>query len=293
MVANALKKFLPEATYLTRDVCDLSMQDECDWYFGKKNPKVVIHLAGRVGGIVSNSSRPYDYFYDNVIVNTNVIHNCIEHKVKYLISASSTCSYPSKSDHYPMKEKDIHNGPPEETNLYYAYAKRMMQVHSSAAREQHNLNCCVLYISNLYGPYDNFSVEDSHVIPALIMKFHEVKLNNKSIKLKGTPDGLRQFTYVEDLAAVIKKCVISGVIGDYNFGKPGNISIGELVDTLKKVVGCKNEVIFDQKLRGVYRKDVDSSALIERLGFDNFTELETGLRKTYQWYLENNNVEIV
>ncbi len=287
MVASVLKKIIPGAQYLTREVCNLACMDECDWYFGKKNPEIVIHLAGRVGGIVSNVHHPYDYFYDNVVVNTNVIHNCVEHNVKYLISTSSTCSYPAKSDHYPMTEESIHVGPPEETNKYYAYAKRMMQVHSAAAREQHNLKCSVLYVSNLYGLHDDFSPEGSHVIPALMVKFHEAKSHDQPVTIKGNPDVLRQFTFTEDLAKVIASCVDHKVDGDYNFGKPGNVTIGELVNVLKEVVGCDNEVIFDQQLGGVYRKDVDSSLLIDRLGFDSFTDLKMGLQKTYRWYLEN------
>ncbi len=287
MVANSLKKVLPEAVYLTRSICDLSRQENCEQYFDDVKPDIVVHLAARVGGIISNVRHPYDYFYDNVIVNTNVIHNCVKFGVKYLISASSTCSYPAKSDHYPMTENDVHSGPPEPTNLYYAYAKRMLQIHSAAAREQHSLNCSVLYVSNLYGLHDNFSPEGSHVIPALMVKFHEAKSHDQQIVIKGTSDVLRQFTFTGDLADVIAKCIDKRIIGDYNFGKPGNITIGDLVSVLKNVVGCHNEVIFDQQLGGVYRKDVDSLSLIKRLGFDNFTDLKTGLQKTYRWYLEN------
>lgn len=288
MVANSLKKLLPEATYLIRDTCDLSRQEDCERYFSEVRPDTVVHLAAKVGGITSNVQYPYDYFYSNTIVNTNVIHSCIKFGVQYLISISSSCSYPAKNDHYPMTEGQVHDGPPEETNFYYAYAKRMMQVHSSAARKQHGLNCSVLYVSNLYGQYDNFTGEGSHVIPALMVKFHNAKTHDNQITIKGTPDGLRQFTFTEDLAKAIIKCIRSKIVGDYNFSQSENVSIGTLVRLLKEVVGCDNEVVFDRQLGGVHRKDIDPSVLIDRLGFDDFVDLKTGLQKTYRWYLENN-----
>lgn len=287
MVANALKMLLPEAIYSRRQDCDLSRQQDCEQYFAELRPTIVVHLAARVGGIVSNVAHPYDYFYDNVMINTNVLNCCVKFGVDYLVSASSSCSYPDMCDRYPMTEDHMHDGPPESTNLYYAYAKRMMQVHADAARKQHNLLCCVLYASNLYGEHDDFSLKDSHVIPALMMKLESAKSHSNPVQIKGAPDRLRQFTLAEDFAKVIVQCIERKIVGDYNFGSTENVSIGDLVALLQRVTGCFNKVVFDHDLAGVYRKDIDSSRLLNILGPFEFTSLEDGLKRVYKWYMEN------
>jgi len=290
MVGKSLRKDIPDAIYLNKKEFDLSNIHDCVKCFEKYKPKSVIHLAAKVGGISDNKNKQYDYYYDNVSINTNVIHCCHMFKVKKLIAMSSTCSYPSKSDAYPMKEGYVHDGIPEMTNLSYSYAKRMMQVQIESARKQFGYEWTTLFSGNLYGPNDSFDEKSCHVIPSLINKFHNTK--NSYVDLLGTGTCLRQFTYVEDLTKIISSLIDSEVFGDFNFSYPDNISIKDLSEIIANAIGYEGDINFTGELDGVFRKDVDISLIKSVIDIPEFTDIKTGIKYTYNWYLRNKYVEI-
>ncbi len=288
MVGHALKKVMPDAIYLGRKDFDLSNMRQCVQCFQRYEPDTVIHLAAKVGGIVDNSSKQYDYFYDNVTINTNVVHCCNTFKVYRLIAMSSTCSYPRHADTYPMQENYVHNGLPEATNLSYAYAKRMLQIQVDAARKQFGYKWVTIYSGNLYGPHDSFEMPRCHVIPSLINKIYSAKKSSdKSIELLGSGKELRQFTYVSDLAKVTSDFTRNQIVGDFNFSYPDNVSIDWLSATIADIIGFDGKIVFTGKLSGVDRKDVDVSLLRSVMSLPVFTNIRDGIKKTYEWYLRS------
>ena len=251
-------------------------------------PEKVIHLAARVGGVKDNVDNPYPHFYENAMVNINVIHACVVNKISHVTAISSNCSFPKDVASYPMEENMLHLGPPEPTNFAFGYAKRMLQIQMEAARRQYGMKFLLFHSSNLYGPHDCFNLERSHVIPALIRKFHEAKRNkDESVKLWGDSRNLRQFTYVDDLARAISKCSEKEIDGDFNFAQAKNCSLGELVYEIKKVVGYDGDVSFGGELGGIYRKDLDTTKLRKVVSLGDMTDLVIGLKRTYDWFLED------
>lgn len=292
MVGHALQKLLPNATYLSSMDCDLRDVRGVSGLFFSHKPDAVIHLAARVGGIKDNSDFLYDYFIQNLRINTNVINACVELKIPKVIALSSTCVYPAVVESYPIKEEFLHRGYPEKTNYGYAFAKRMMQVQMETAKHQHGLNWSILYPSNLYGPYDTFDLQKSHVIPALMLKFHNaVKEGKDTVELYGTGLPLRQVTYVDDLAKMLLRILNSNISGDFNFANPRNYSIAEIAQSIAKVTNYWGSIYYNGNLDGVYRKDVDISKISSVFDLEPFTNLDEGLRQTYDWYLQQTLVK--
>jgi len=295
MVGTALRERLGEGVYLCSDDVDLRDGVATRETFGRlwkeETIETVVHLAGRVGGIKDNAEHPYDYFRDNVLINTNVIDVCVALKIGKLLALSSTCVYPKDADRYPLDETMVHDGMPEETNRSYGYAKRMMQVQIDAAREQFGLDAVVLYPSNLYGPGDHFDLQRGHLVPALIRKMHEAKAAGRdSISLLGTGKPLRQFTFVDDLAKVIAACLErEGLSGDFNFATPENLSVRDIAATVAEVVGYRGRLDFQGDLDGQFRKDVTSDRLEAVFGKFDFTPLAKGAAATYAWYQQMEN----
>lgn len=284
MVGRSLKKFLPDAVFLSSHDCDLKNTASTTEYFSDLKPDVVIHLAARVGGIIANNDAQYDFFYENVMINTNVIHCCLKQKSK-LIALSSTCVYP-KIDHYPITEDMLNLGNAEPTNSGYAYAKRAMKHQMESAARQYNVRWALLYATNLYGAHDHFGRQSAHVIPALLHKIHLAK-NMPSVELYGTGAPLRQFLYVDDLSRIIKKAIDIDLTGDYNVVNPPNISILDAANAAKEVVGYTGKLEFNGKLDGIYRKDASIEKLKQSMELPEFTNLIDGLKLTYNWYLGN------
>jgi GDP-L-fucose synthase len=287
MVGKALKKILPDATYLSSMDCDLRDVRGVSGLFFAHKPDAVIHLAARVGGIKDNSDFIYDYFVQNLRINTNVINACVELRIPKVIALSSTCVYPAVVESYPIKEEVLHKGYPEKTNYGYAFAKRMMQVQIEAARRQYGLNWSVVYPSNLYGPHDTFDLQKSHVIPALMLKFHNaVKEGKDIVELYGTGLPLRQLTYVDDLAKMLLRILNSDISGEFNFANPRNYSIAEIAQAVAKVTNYWGSIHYNGKLDGIHRKDVDISKISSVFALEPFVDLDEGLRRTYDWYLQ-------
>lgn len=254
-------------------------------------PDAVIHLAAKVGGVSSNLNNMSDYFSDNMKINMNVLNEAKNLSVKKVVSLLSTCVYPDKAV-YPLTEEQIHNGEPHYTNFGYAYAKRMLDVQSRAIREQYGLNYITAIPNNLYGPHDNFDLENSHVIPALIRKLYMAKPGNPA-ELWGTGDPLREFTCSDDIAKILLLLVDNyDDPSPINIGSTEQISIKKLAYIISKKLSSTNYISnyikWDTtKPEGQFRKP--SSNLKFRKLFPDFeyTDLDEGINQTIEWFLSN------
>ena len=281
LVGRHLKDILPEAVYISSKDFDLTNIDRVHAMLDYFRPKVVIHLAARVGGILDNIEYPVDYLEENIMMNTNILKKCHEFKVDRVIAILSTCIYPDKVDTYPMKEKDLFNGPPTSTNFSYGFAKRCMAAHIDSYVKQYDKKWSYLIPCNLYGEYDKYTEHNSHFVSALIKKIHNSEDSN--IKLWGSGKPLRQFMYGGDLARVIKYMMDSDVVGNFNVAPEWVHTIDEIAEIAKKA--CKKGQIVvnydNTKPDGQFRKDVDSSKLLEVLKDFKFTTLRDGIEQTY------------
>lgn len=251
-----------------------------------KNQDVVIHLAAKVGGIGFNMKYPGEMFYDNVMMSTQLLEKARIAKVQKFVSVGTVCSYP-KFTPVPFREEDLWNGYPEETNAPYGLAKKMLLVQGSAYRKQYGFNSIFLIPVNLYGPGDKFDLENSHVIPALIRKFVEAKkANTANVSVWGTGKATREFLYVEDAArAIIMATEKYNEAEPVNLGSHLEISIKELANLIKKLVGYKGKIQWDSaKPDGQPRRKLDTSRARKKFGFRATTDFRTGLLKTIAWY---------
>lgn len=267
---------------------DLRLQTVTDNLFEKYKPTHVIHCAAKVGGLGSNMNYKGEYFYDNIMINTNVIENARKYNVKKLVCFLSTCIFPDNID-YPLTEKKIHLGEPHFSNYPYAYAKRMADIQIRAYREQYGLNYVSVIPTNIYGPNDNFSLENGHVIPMLIHKLYLAQKNKTDFVIWGSGKPLREFIYSEDVGKLSL-----WALENYDENEPiifsssEEISIIDLVDILVKEVNFKGKVVFDKtKPDGQYRKPTDISKLKSYLPNFEFTKIENGLKKTIDWFYKN------
>lgn len=284
MVGNFLKQIMPKATYISSKDYDLTSESQVNLIYDYEKPNVVIHLAAKVGGIIDNINKPAEYFTDNVLMNTLLLDYAHRNGVKKFIGILSTCIYPDVVENYPMKEEDLHLGPPTKTNFSYGYAKRCMAVQIDAYNKQYNTNYNYLIPCNLYGEFDKYG-ESSHFVAALIKKIHKAKENNDdSITLFGSGKPLRQFMYGLDLANVIKYYIDNDVEKNLNVATSEIYSIDEIAKiALKACDAAHIKINYDKtKPDGQYRKDVSVNKLKEIMGNDlKLTSLEEGIRKTY------------
>ena len=285
LLGKTLQKYLKtDEDIIWLDSCQSDLRDKVQVknLFEFYNPTVVIHMAAKVGGILSNSKFPYDYYLENVLMNTNVIDECVKINSK-VIAISSTCVYPVENKSYPLKEKQIHDGPAEPTNFAYAYAKRMMDVQLNAAEKNYGLESSILYLGNLYGEFDEYqNIEKAHLVPTLISKFHEAKENNKpEVELYGNGKPLRQFTLTDDVSKVICKMLENFKCGRFNVACPDNLTISEIAETIKEVVGYNGKICYNGKMNGIHRKDVDCSKLLKHYSDIKFTSLKEGVKIVY------------
>lgn len=251
-----------------------------------KGIDVVIHLAANVGGIGYNQAYPGTLFYDNVLLGVFMLDEARKAGVSKFVSIGTVCAYP-KFTPVPFKEADLWNGYPEETNAPYGIAKKMLLVQGQAYRQQYGLNAIFLLPVNLYGPRDNYDPKQSHVIPALIKKFYEAKVNNlPEVIVWGTGKATREFLYVEDAAEGILLATEKYDKPDpVNIGASFEISIKELAELIKKLVGFKGEVVWDStKPDGQPRRKLDTTLAFEEFGFKSETSFKIGLKKTIAWY---------
>jgi len=267
---------------------DLREQQAVRGFFAAEKPDYVILAAARVGGILANDTYPADFIYDNLMMEANVIHASYQNDVKKLLALGSTCIYPKMAPQ-PLKEEYLLSGPLESTNEWYAVAKIAGIKLCQAFQRQHGCNFIAAMPTNLYGPGDNFDLETSHVLPAMIRKFHEARLNQSpTVTLWGTGKALREFLYVDDLADA---CLF--LLREYsdpeiiNIGVGKDLSIAELAGMVRDVVGFEGEIVYDaSRPDGTPRKLVDTSK-INSLGWQAKTALPKGIENTYRWFLDN------
>lgn len=265
---------------------DLTSQADTDRMYFYYRPSVVIHLAARVGGIGANLNNPGKFCYDNMMMGANVLECGRKYGVKKILTAGTICSYP-KFTPVPFKEENLWEGYPEETNAPYGLAKKMMLVMSQGYRQQYGLNYVFVLPVNLYGPGDNFHLENSHVIPAMIRKFHEAKVGgNTHVILWGDGSPTREFLYVDDCAdALILALEKHDGPDPINIGSGSEISMKDLAETIRGVVRYNGSVEWDTtRPNGQPRRCLDVTRAKEVLGWTARTPLAEGLKKTYETF---------
>jgi GDP-L-fucose synthase len=294
MVGSACWRLFKKRGYLnligkSSKELDLRDQKAVLDFFKKNNPEVVIDAAARVGGIWANNEYPYEFLLDNMQIQNSLIQNSLNFDVKKFIFLGSSCIYPKMSTQ-PIKEECLLTGPLEETNQWYAIAKISGVKLIESIRKQFEKDYISLMPTNLYGPGDNYNLKTSHVLPALIRKFHEAKINNKDVELWRSGKPLREFLFVEDLAEAILFALQNNLDKPlYNVGSGEEISICKLAKKIQKHIGHKSEIIWNSTMPdGTPKKLLDSSK-INSLGFRFKTNLDNGIKITYQDFLNSNN----
>ena len=297
LVGSAIVKNLKSKGYQniigrTHQELNLTSQQEVRDFFASEQPEIVVLAAAKVGGINANNTAPADFAYENMQIQCNVIKCSHDFHVKKLLFLGSTCIYPKLAPQ-PIPEEALLTGPLEETNEAYAIAKIAGMEMCRFFKQQYGDNFISCMPTNLYGPHDNYDLSGSHVMPAMIRKFHDAKVNNSSsVELWGTGTPLREFLYVDDMADA---CVF--LLENYNGERHVNIGTGkevtikELAETVQRVVGYQGEIVWNGDMPdGMPRKLTDVSKL-HALGWKHKIELEDGIKLAYQWFREN--VEIM
>jgi len=267
---------------------DLTNQNAVNVFFEKERPEYVFLSAAKVGGIHANDVYPADFIRDNLLIQTNVIDAAYRNDCKKLLFLGSTCIYPKMAPQ-PIKEEYLLTGPLESTNEWYAVAKIAGLKMCAAYRKQHGFDAISVMPTNLYGPGDNFGLENSHVLPALMRRFHDAKVNSKdNVSVWGTGVPRREFLHVDDLAdAVIFLMEHYSDEAAVNIGVGVDISIKDVAEMVKEVVGFEGDLVFDKaKPDGTPRKLLDVSKL-NKLGWFAKAPLNEGLQSTYQWFLDH------
>lgn len=267
---------------------DLVEQENVKRLLADANPDLVIHLAAVVGGIGHNQKNPGRFFYDNLMMGAQLIEQSRKHGVKKFVAIGTVCAYP-KFTPTPFTEDDIWSGYPEETNAPYGLAKKMMLVQSQAYRAQYGYNSIFLLPANLYGPGDNFDLETSHVIPALIRKCVEARQQDKPfVEAWGSGEVSRDFLYVEDCAeGIVRASALYDDADPVNLGSGGEVLIKDLAEMIKRLTGFAGEIRWrSDRPDGQPRRQLNTSRALERFGFRARTSLEEGLRRTISWYEE-------
>jgi GDP-L-fucose synthase len=282
---------------LNSKVCDLkdtkAVNDIFSFYTDKDRQKEyavdrVIHCAGKVGGVGGNMNYKGEFFYDNIMINTNVVEACRIFGIKKLVTFLSTCIFPDNIE-YPLTEKKIHLGAPHDSNYPYAYAKRMMDIQIRAYNEQYGLEYKSVIPTNIYGPNDNFNLANGHVIPSLIHKCFLARENKTDFMIWGSGKPLREFIYAQDVADLSM-----WVLDNYKENEPiilstsEEISIKDVVEIIAENMNFKGNIVFDDtKTDGQYRKPSDNGKLKSYLPDYKFTPFDVGIKETIDWFLKN------
>ena len=286
IVRNLEERGYTNIIYRTHKELDLTRQIEVEKFFEEEKPEYVFLAAAKVGGIHANNTRPAEFIYDNLMIESNIIHSAYKYGVKKLLFLGSSCIYP-KFANQPIKEEYLLTGELEPTNEAYAIAKITGIELCKFYRRQYGCDFISAMPTNLYGINDNFDLETSHVLPALIRKFHEAKINNQEeVVMWGTGKPLREFMYVDDLADALVHLMLNYSDEIHvNMGTGKDLSIGELAQIVKEVVGYEGKIVNDlTKPDGTPRKLLDVSRL-EATGWKYKTELRDGIERVYKWYL--------
>ena len=293
MVGSAVRRALRKKGYSnvfgkSSKELDLRNQQAVHDFFASEKPEVVIDAAARVGGILANDSYPYHFLMENMQIQNNLIDASLKFDCQKFIFLGSSCIYPKLAPQ-PLKEEYLLTSSLEPTNEWYAIAKISGVKACEAIRKQFGKDYISLMPTNLYGSFDNFDLKTSHVLPAMIRKFYEAKLNgNQSVQLWGSGVPKREFLFVDDLAEAVVYALENKLVEHlYNVGSGKDISIKELAEKVQKIVGYEGIIIWDDSMPdGTPRKLMDVSKMKE-LGWECSTELEDGIKKTYNWFLEN------
>jgi GDP-L-fucose synthase len=298
MVGSAIYRKFNSGGYnniVTRglDELDLRKQIEVEKFFSEEKPEIVIVAAAKVGGILANNTYRAEFLYDNLMIESNIIHSAHLNGVKKLIFLGSSCIYPKLAPQ-PLKEEYLLSDYLEYTNEPYAIAKITGIKLCESYYRQYGSNFYSVMPTNMYGPNDNYNLETSHVLPALIRKFHDAKsANNPTVTLWGTGTPKREFLYVEDLAEALyyliekieAKDLYENGLTHINIGTGEDLTIAELAQIVKKITGFEGEIVYDSsKPDGTPRKLLEVTRL-HKLGWKHKTELEEGIRLAYKWFL--------
>ncbi len=270
-----------------RNELDLTKYNEVNEFFNYVKPEIVINAAAKVGGIIANSQSPYEFLFQNLQIQNNLIDLSFKNDIEKFIFLGSSCIYPKYSEQ-PIKEEYLLSGYLEKTNESYAIAKIAGLKLCEALKNQYGKKYISIMPCNLYGPYDNFDLITSHVLPAMIRKFHEAKDEKSDLVLWGTGKPLREFLHVEDLADAFVFS-LENELNDsiYNVGFGSDISIKDLANKIKNIIGFKGKIIWDStKPDGTPRKIMDSSKF-SNYGWKPKISLLDGIKNTYNWYLKN------
>ena len=293
MVGSAVWRALDNNGYtnligLSRSELNLRNQQAVLEFYKEEKPEIVIDAAAKVGGILANNDYPYDFLMQNMQIQNNLIDGAFNSGVEKFIFLGSSCIYP-KFASQPLKEEYLLTDSLEPTNEWYAIAKISGVKACQAIRNQYGKDYVSLMPTNLYGYFDNFDLKSSHVLPAMLRKFHEAKVNgNSAVELWGSGSPMREFLFVDDMAEAVVFALENELPEFlYNVGSGKDITIKELAETIQEVVGFKGNILWDKsKPDGTPRKLMDVSKMRD-LGWSYSTELNEGIEKTYQWFLEN------
>jgi GDP-L-fucose synthase len=282
----------------TYNELDLTNQVQVQNFFQQEKPDYVVLAAAKVGGIHANNTYPADFIYQNMMIEANVINSAYENKVKRLLFLGSTCIYP-KAVEQPMREDALLTDVLEPTNEPYALAKIVGIKLCESFNRQHGMDFRSVMPTNLYGINDNFHPENSHVIPALMQRFHQAKVDNDvEVVVWGTGNAMREFLYVDDMAEAslfvleldeeTYKANTMPMLSHFNVGTGKDVTIREMAEIMKEIVGYKGKIVFDtSKPDGTLRKLIDVNKLKDA-GWTYSVDLKSGLKKTYDWFLEKN-----
>ena len=292
LVGSAIVRELEKQGYTnilkrTRKELDLMSQVATEEFFAEEKPEYVFCAAAKVGGIWANKNQKAEFIYENLEVQNNLIHNAYKFGVKKLLFLGSSCIYPRQAPQ-PIKEEYLLTGPLEETNDAYAIAKIAGITMCQSYNKQYGTNFISVMPTNLYGINDNFDLESAHVLPSLLRKFHEAKVNKQAkVEVWGTGSPMREFLYVDDLASAVV-FLMNTYDGSeiVNIGTGEDCTIKELAEMIKEVVGYEGQIYWNtSKPDGTPRKLLDVSRL-NKLGWKYKTDFKTGLKRTYEWYVK-------
>ena len=288
MVGSSFTKVVTDhnLTLVGSNDYDLCTDSDCKAMITDHQPDAIIHLAAKVGGVKGNTDYVADFFHENILMNANLLNAAKDHRIKKVVSLLSTCVYPDNPT-YPLTEEQIHDGEPHRSNFGYAYAKRMLEVHSRAIRQQYGLNYVTAVPNNLYGENDNFDLSSGHVIPAIIRKVYEAKTLGHVPRFWGTGRPIREFTYSQDIAKIL-----IWMVENYddsmplNIGSPGDISIYDLVVKIQTFLNAPIKSVWDDTMpEGQFKKPSSNCRFTNLCPDFEYTSLDDGLFNTVEWFL--------
>jgi GDP-L-fucose synthase len=295
LVGNALQSIcstsLHTMTFAGSRDCNLLNYNETYEYFRKVTPDYIIHLAANVGGLYKNMNNKVFMLENNLIINYNVLRTAHELDINNVISCLSTCIFPSDAP-IPMTEEALHSGPPHHSNNTYAYSKRMLEIHSTAYRDQYGRNYTCIIPTNIYGPHDNFDLENGHVLPSLIHQCSNAMKTGNPFIVRGSGTSLRQFLYSKDLANIILeliecKNIVANVI--ISPDECDEVSIKMVAETIAKTFGYTKQIVYDESYSDGQFKKTASNKLLKTVVTDfKFMRLEEGVKETVKWFRKNN-----